>query len=148
MMNQRHRKFAIVFWLAISTVPLAARESIAQLEAQVRAAETGFAKTMADRDFAAFTRYVAADAVFAGARDILRGRAAVSAAWKPFFAGTQAPFAWAPEVVAVIADGTLALSSGPVFDPAGKRTGTFKSTWRRERDGQWRVVIDSGCTCL
>ena len=70
-------KAVITLWLAMSALPLAAHESTAQLEAQVRAAEIAFAKTMADRDFAAFTRYVAADAVLAGARDILRGRAAV-----------------------------------------------------------------------
>jgi ketosteroid isomerase-like protein len=115
------------------------------LTEQVRATELAFAKSMAERDFAAFTRFVAADAVFASAREILRGRAAVSAGWKPFFDGAQAPFSWAPELVAVTADGALALSSGPVFNPEGKRVGTFKSTWRREKDGQWRVVIDSGC---
>jgi ketosteroid isomerase-like protein len=123
----------------------AAKLSNEALTEQVRAAETAFARTMADRDPAAFTRFVAADAVFAGARAILRGRAAVSAGWKPFFDGAQAPFSWSPELVAVIADGTLALSSGPVFDPGGKRVGTFKSTWRREKDGQWRVVLDSSC---
>jgi hypothetical protein len=41
--------------------------------------------------------------------------------------------------------GTLALSTGPVFDPQGKRTGTFTSTWKLEKDGEWRVVLDSGC---
>jgi hypothetical protein len=41
--------------------------------------------------------------------------------------------------------GTLALSSGPVFGPDGKRTGTYNPTWRLEKDGEWRVVPDSGC---
>ena len=47
--------------------------------------------------------------------------------------------------VEVVASGTLAFSTGPVFDPEGKRTGTFNSTWRLEKDGEWRVVLDSGC---
>jgi hypothetical protein len=51
---------------------------------------------------------------------------------------------WTPERVSH-ASGTLAISSGPVLDPQGQRVGTFNSTWRREKDGEWRVVIDIGC---
>ena len=47
--------------------------------------------------------------------------------------------------VEVVATGTLALSTGPVFNPSGTRIGTFIWTWRREYDGRWRVVLDSGC---
>ena len=36
----------------------------------------------------------------------------------------------------MVDSGTLAFSTGPVFDPEGKRTGTFNSTWRLEKDGR------------
>jgi ketosteroid isomerase-like protein len=120
------------------------RASLASMQAKVREREQAFAKTMANRDHAAFTAFVAEDAVFAGA-SVLRGRKAVAEGWKRFFEGPQAPFSWAPELVEVIDSGTLALSRGPVFDPAGMRSGTFTSTWRLERDGEWRIVLDSGC---
>jgi ketosteroid isomerase-like protein len=121
-----------------------AAESNEALEAKVRARETAFAKTMADRDLAAFSSFVAEEAIFYGQAP-LRGRQAVVDGWKRFYEGQEAPFSWAPERVAVVASGTLAVSSGPVFDPKGVRTGTFVTTWRLDPDGEWRVVLDLGC---
>ena len=121
-----------------------AAEPVEALAAKVRAREAAFAKTMADRDHAAFATFVSEEAVFLG-RAALHGRAAVAAGWKAYFEGTKAPFSWAPDRVEVIDSGTLAVSTGPVFDPDGKRSGTFTSTWRLEKDGEWRVVLDSGC---
>jgi ketosteroid isomerase-like protein len=114
------------------------------LAAKVRSREEAFAKTMADRDPAAFATFVAEEAVFLG-RTARRGRAAVAEGWKAYFDGARAPFSWRPEHVQVLDSGTLALSQGPVFDPDGTRVGTFTSTWRLEKDGEWRVVLDSGC---
>jgi ketosteroid isomerase-like protein len=122
-----------------------AAEPLEALAAAVRARETAFAKTMADRDHAAFSGFVAEEALFMGQQTPLRGRQAVVDGWKRYFEGKQAPFSWTPERVEVVASGTLAISSGPVFDPQGQRVGTFNSTWRREKDGEWRVVIDIGC---
>lgn len=129
---------------AAAPAPVPKPAALEALREQVRAREQAFAKTMADRDHAAFTSFLAEEAVFAGST-ALRGRQAVAAGWKRFFEGPQAPFSWAPEVVEVIGAGTLALSKGPVFDPSGKRTGTFTSTWRLEKDGVWRIVLDTGC---
>jgi ketosteroid isomerase-like protein len=113
---------------------------------QVMEAERAFAKSLADRDATAFAEHVSEEAVFYG-QEILRGRRQVSAGWSPYFQGPDAPFSWAPEHVEVLPSGTLALSSGPVYDPTGKRVGTFNSVWRLEADGHWRVVFDKGCSC-
>lgn len=113
---------------------------------EVRDAERAFAATMAARDHAAFAKYVAEDAVFFDGEKATRGREAVAAAWKPLFDGPNPPFSWAPENVEVLDSGELAHSSGPIFDPKGKRVGTFNSVWRREPDGAWRVVFDKGCS--
>lgn len=124
-------------------LPLRA-ETNEELREQVKKAETAFAKSMADRDHAAFVSFLADEAIFVG-RTALRGKQAVAEAWKRFYEGPQAPFAWAPERVEVLDSGTLALSTGPVYDPDGKRSGTFNSTWRREKDGRWKIVLDNGC---
>jgi ketosteroid isomerase-like protein len=116
-----------------------------ELVAQVRAAEVAFAGAMAKRDLDSFAAHLAEEALFFGAKDVLRGKAAVVAGWKRFFEGATAPFSWAPQTVEVLASGTLGLTSGPVLDPGGKQIGTFSSIWRREADGRWKVVFDKGC---
>ena len=146
-MRQAIRKTAMGAALVAAALATAGAASAADTEAlaaKVRAREEAFAKTMADRDHAAFATFVADEAVFLG-RTELRGRAAVAAGWKPYFEGPKAPFSWKPERVHVVDSGTLAVSQGPVFDPDGTRVGTFTSTWRLEKDGEWRVVLDSGC---
>jgi len=119
--------------------------SNADLKEQVRRTETAFAKSMADRDHAAFTAHLADETLFFSDGGVLRGKAAVAAGWKRWFDGPRAPFAWEPAEVEVLDSGTLAMSSGPVYDPSGKRIGTFNSVWRREPDGSWKIVLDKGC---
>jgi ketosteroid isomerase-like protein len=116
----------------------------AELAEQVRQTETAFAKTMADRDHAAFVSFLSEETVWFG-RGVLRGKKAVADAWKPYYDGAKAPFSWRPEHAEVLDSGTLGFTSGPVFDPSGKRTGTFNSVWRREADGKWRIAFDNGC---
>jgi ketosteroid isomerase-like protein len=111
----------------------------------VRRTEVAFAKTMADRDLSGFESFLSKEAVFVGRNGVLRGPKEVAAGWKRFFEGAQVPFSWAPETVEVLDSGTLALSSGPVHDPSGKRVGTFNSVWRREAAGKWKIVMDHGC---
>lgn len=131
--------------MAVFVAQSAERETIAQLASQVRTAETAFAKTMAARDQDSFASFVADEALFFSEQSVLRGKAAVVAAWAQFFEGPKAPFSWEPEQVEVLDSGTLALSSGPVRDPQGRQVGRFNSIWRREAGGGWKVVFDKGC---
>jgi len=140
------RLAAAVVTVALLSAGGAGGQTAADLAAQVRATESAFARTMADRDHAAFVGFLADETVFFGRGDtVRRGRAAVAEAWKPFFDGPRAPFSWAPAQVEVLDSGGLALSSGPVRDADGNDLGTFTSLWRRESDGRWRIVFDKGC---
>jgi ketosteroid isomerase-like protein len=116
----------------------------AALVEQVRAAETAFARSMAERDFAAFATFISDDAVFINYGQPLRGKPAVLAHWKRFFEGAAAPFAWQPRIVEVTADGQLGYSEGPVTLPDGRVPSRYFSTWRLEADGRWRVAFDNG----
>ena len=112
------RYFAFTLLAMAMALPAPAHESLAALTEQVRAAGTAFAKTMADRDLAAFQRFLAPDAVFVE-DPIVRGAEAIAAAWREYFTGAAAPFTWAPDTIAVLDSGRLALSSGSVLGQDG-----------------------------
>ena len=117
----------------------------AALVKQVTDTELAFAKTMADRDHAAFASFLADETVFLMGGKPQRGKRSVADYWKRFYTEPKAPFSWKPDHVQVLDSGGLAASTGPVFDPDGKLFARFYSTWRRENSGVWRIVFDDGC---
>lgn len=144
-MFARHLRGLVTLAAIVASGPgIVAAQSAEQLHAEVFAAERAFARSMAERDFAAFGRYVAEDTVFFNGNTALRGREAVLAAWKPFFDGPAAPFSWEPDQVQVLESGELALSTGLVKSPEGVVTARFNSIWQRQADGRWLVVFDKG----
>ena len=126
------------------------KPSMADLQRQVADTERAFAKTMADRNHAAFTSFLADETIFFTSKTPLRGKQTVADFWKRFYEGPNAPFSWEPQTVEVLDSGTLALSSGPVYDPKGKNFATFTSIWRLEAPGPWKIIFDKGnevCDC-
>ena len=134
----------VILNVLILAIPLSAA-TITELQDQVRQTEVAFAKTMADRNPAAFATFLSKEAVFLSEGHAARGPQQIRAEWKRFFDGLQAPFSWHPDQVEVLDSGTLAMTSGPVLSPDGKRIGTFHSVWRREAGGKWKIVLDNGC---
>jgi len=117
---------------------------------QVADTERAFARSMADRDHAAFTSFLSAEAIFVAEPKVLRGKEEIAAAWKRYYERPGAPFSWEPAQVEVLESGTLALSTGPVRDAKGKLIGTFTSIWRLQAPGVWRIIFDQGneiCDC-
>lgn len=125
-------------------VPTTQAASAAQsaATAQVIAAEDGFAKSMADRNFKAFVAFLSPEAVFFTGNRVEHGPAEVAEEWEPYFRGA-APFAWRPDHVEVLPSGTLALSTGPILQE-GRMVGRFNSVWRLEGPNTWRIVFDKG----
>jgi ketosteroid isomerase-like protein len=132
-------------------VASAARPSNDELKKQVAATERAFAATMKARDHAAFTAFLADEAIFFAGQTALRGRDNVANAWRKYYEGELAAFSWEPEQVEVVESGTLAYSGGPVYDAGGKLVGRYNSIWRLEAPGRWKIVFDRGeappCNC-
>ena len=138
--------FFSLFFAGCAAAP--PKPDLAVLKQQVIDTETAFAATMAARDHAGFVSLLGEETLFFSGKGPLRGKAVVAEAWKPFYEGPQAPFSWKPTEVEVLDSGTLAISSGPVYDPAGKLVGVFNSIWRLEAPGRWRIIFDKGgCPC-
>jgi ketosteroid isomerase-like protein len=144
-MNRTSSIAVFVVVVLATVIPTGASDTMHTSSDDLRAVETAFAATMANRDLEAFSGFLAPEAVFFGSDGPLRGADAVVEGWRAYFQGPDAPFAWRPDAVEVLASGDLGFSSGPVHDAQGKLIGTFNSVWRRDDDGQWRIVFDKGC---
>src|SRR5471032_889912 len=70
-------------------------------EREVADTERAFAKTMADRDFAAFKSFLSDDAIFFSGpgQTPIRGKQRIADAWQRFYDKPEAPFSWQPEQV-------------------------------------------------
>jgi ketosteroid isomerase-like protein len=126
--------------------PTAPPESYGEAERSLWATEAAFAASFAARDPDKFASFLADDVVFGSGARALHGPKAVREAWaKMMLDGPSPPFSWRP--ARAVVSGNLGMSSGPVFDRDGGWTGGFTSTWRRQPDGSWRIVLDGAAPC-
>lgn len=138
------------FLIAALMISTCAATETSEVQRQVADTERAFAKTMAQRDHAAFSTFLSEEAIFFSGANPLRGKKEVARHWQRFYEKADAPFSWEPESVEVLASGTLAISSGPVRDSKGKLIATFSSIWRLEAPNTWRIIFDKGndvCDC-
>lgn len=145
------RFIALFASLLIALSPaMAAEPTNAELKKQVMDVERAFAKSMKDRDLAAFSAMLADETVFFSGPVPLHGKAAVTKFWEKYYSKPTAPFSWDVDEAEVLASGTLAITGGPVYDADGKLFARFSSIWRLEAPGKWRIVFDRGwdlCDC-
>jgi ketosteroid isomerase-like protein len=106
-------------------------------------AERAFARMSVEKGMqAAFLANLAPDAV------VFRPGPVPAVAWFREHAGAGGILEWTPDFAAVAAGGDGGYTSGPwaYRDRPGDEpvTGHFVSIWRRDEDGAWKVVLDTG----
>jgi ketosteroid isomerase-like protein len=120
-------------------------ELAAAAVAEVLAADRAFAaKAQADGVPAAFTEYAAEDALIVTSREIVSGRAGVTASYADWPEGAR--LEWAPEAARVSARGDMAWTWGNSMytAPDGARSnGRYVSVWTRDYEGNWRYAFDA-----
>jgi ketosteroid isomerase-like protein len=120
-------------------------ELAAAAVAELIAVDRAFAaKAQADGVPAAFTAYAAEDALIVTGREVISGRAGVTASYADWPQGAR--LEWAPETGRVSARGDMGWTWGnSVYTaPDGARTnGRYVSVWTRDYDGNWRYAFDA-----
>jgi ketosteroid isomerase-like protein len=155
-----------MFLIALATTALMAVGSSTTVRAQVQAsghaadaaaimqADAAFAAAVAAHDRARFLTFIADVTTFnGGTANEIRGRDAVMKSWSDFFDPDGPTLTWAPTSAAVIGAGDLGYSTGSSVlkgkDAKGalvERRGEYLTVWRKQADGAWRVVFDTGST--
>jgi len=114
--------------------------------ATVRATDLDFsARSVKSGAGPAFGEFVALDgaSIGTGATEITCGRDAVAKSLAPLGPGA---LTWAPRVADAAPSGDLAFTSGDAIikDSGETSYSNYLTVWKRQADGQWRVVADGG----
>jgi ketosteroid isomerase-like protein len=136
--------------LALSVLLLSGcfRPDPERIKTEVLAADTQFnALSQRKGPEAAFLAMIAPDGLLPG--ESARGPAAVRSLYRGFPRGGS--LSWSPAFAEVAASGDMAYTFGhyelQLPTTAGTRlvrTGTYVTIWRRQLDGGWKFVLDTG----
>jgi ketosteroid isomerase-like protein len=128
--------------------PAAAVPDTAGYGAQLREAEAAFQASTAARGLDGWMAWYAPDAVrLVMGGKVSQGTAAVRAHDAELFADPAARLSWQLTDAGAFADGRHGFTTGTAAMVRGADTlykGTYVTLWRREADGGWKVVLDTG----
>lgn len=106
--------------------------------AKVIATELAFARTAREKGtWTAFREYATKDAVWP-APDFQNVQQSLKGVPDP-----AEPIMWGPDTAWSSCDGSFAVTTGGASYPSG-RTSRFLTVWQRQRDGEYRWVLDQG----
>lgn len=141
---------SVLLMMALQVTP--AVPAVSAIACPVWERELSFADSVRRHDAVAFAEHVDPDAVFSvTGKSPLHGRASIVERWAGLISGKAGRLDWYPDHVVAANSGDIAWSSGPaLFETSDGKGGTtvmlsrFSSVWRKNADGEWRVVFDSG----
>lgn len=115
-------------------------------------ADAAFAAAVAAHDRARFLSFIADVTTFNGGTEgEIRGRDAVMKDWSDFFDPNGPSLTWTPTQAGVVGGGDLGYSTGrsvlkgkDAVGNAVERHAEYLTVWRKQKDGAWRVVFDTG----
>jgi ketosteroid isomerase-like protein len=156
-MNALNVSAASLVSVALAVASIGAQTPAPNLQAaadQIVKSDAAFAQSVAEKDRTKFLSFIAEVTTFnGGAANELHGRDAVMKAWGDFFAPDGPTLSWTPTKGEVIGAGDVGYTTGrSVFrqkDASGKvteRRGQYVTIWRKQPDGSWKVVFDTGST--
>ena len=113
-----------------------------------------FARSVAEKNKETFQSFLAEATTFnGGTRNELHGRDAVLKDWAPFFEANGPTLTWTPMKGEVIGAGDVGYTIGrSLFRQKAsngstiERGGQYLTVWRKQPDGSWKVVFDTGST--
>ena len=122
--------------------------------ARIMKADADFAQSVAAKDRTRFLSFLADVTTFnGGSASELRGRDAVMKEWNDFFTADGPTLSWAPAKGEVVGAGDLGYTTGRSLlrgkNADGKpveRRGEYLTVWRKQQDGSWKVIFDTGST--
>ena len=119
---------------------------------QIMKSDAAFAQSVADKNRDKFLSFIAEVTTFSGGTaNELHGRDAVMKAWSDFFMPDGPTLSWTPTKGEVIGAGDVGYTTGNSLfrqkDKDGKvseRRGQYVTIWKKQSDGSWKVVFDTG----
>jgi ketosteroid isomerase-like protein len=116
---------------------------ISTLEAAIRQADEAWAKAVASKSVEETCAFYDPEALTAGIMTPARGLDAIRRMWVEGFAQKGFSLAWKAERIVITESETMAYSSGTWRMAGPNETGPYLAVWRKQPDGQWKVLIDA-----
>ncbi len=118
----------------------------------LREMEVKFAAVVAAKDSQAFLAFWAEDAaMFPPGEPVVTGKQNILAQWAPILNDPFVSLTWSPDEAEISGSGDLGYTYGKYLwtgkgsdGKVTRRNGKYVTIWRKEPDGQWRVVVDLG----
>ena len=119
-------------------------------------ADSDFAAATAEKGLEGFGSFLADDAAtLRPNKPVISGKESVIAAWTPLLNNHTLSITWKPMTAAISSSGDLGFTVGSYeitkTEEKGKQvfaTGKYVTIWRKQHDGSWKVVFDTGVTDL